>query len=283
MPIIKKIKDYLKEFKSTDNVLKKKTAKWRIRRGFLQEFNSEVDDSYAKSRILEINRLSARFFHDFLVSENGKTGMDYLLSLGLTLQTIEHFELGLAPNSGDSLMNYLKSKGFSLDDMVKAGLCGVTENGMQYDHFRNRVMFPIVDLEGNVIAFSGRLMPDDDRSARYVRYMNTGDTPVFRKSHNFYGLNFAKNYCQEKLILVEGVLDVITLHQAGVQNAAAILGTALTENHIKLISRYTNEVVIAFDADPIGKKATERAINMLQNSNIKSRVLQLPDRKDPKE
>lgn len=241
-----------------------------------------VDDSYAKlkSKILEMNRTAARFFYNCLVSENGKSARNYLLNRGLTPQTVKHFGLGYAPDSWDSLKNHLKSKGFSLDDMVKADLCGIAKSGRRYDRFRNRVMFPIIDLRGNVIAFSGRAMPGDDKSAKY---MNTGDTPVFRKSHNMYGLNFAKNHCQDRLILVEGNLDVISLHQAGIQNAVAALGTAFTEDHINLISRYTNEVVVMFDADSAGKKATDRAIKMLQNSGLNSRVLRLPDCKDPDE
>lgn len=241
-----------------------------------------VDDSYAKlkSKILEMNRTAARFFYNCLVSENGKSARNYLLNRGLTPQTVKHFGLGYAPDSWDSLINHLKSKGFSLDDMVKADLCGIAKSGRRYDRFRNRVMFPIIDLRGNVIAFSGRAMPGDDKSAKY---MNTGDTPVFRKSHNMYGLNFAKNHCQDRLILVEGNLDVISLHQAGIQNAVAALGTAFTEDHINLISRYTNEVVVMFDADSAGKKATDRAIKMLQNSGLNSRVLRLPDCKDPDE
>lgn len=241
-----------------------------------------VDDSYAKlkSKILEMNRTAARFFYNCLVSENGKSARNYLLNRGLTPQTVKHFGLGYAPDSWDSLINHLKSKGFSLDDMVKADLCRIAKSGRRYDRFRNRVMFPIIDLRGNVIAFSGRAMPGDDKSAKY---MNTGDTPVFRKSHNMYGLNFAKNHCQDRLILVEGNLDVISLHQAGIQNAVAALGTAFTEDHINLISRYTNEVVVMFDADSAGKKATDRAIKMLQNSGLNSRVLRLPDCKDPDE
>ena len=241
-----------------------------------------VDDSYAKlkSKILEMNRTAARFFYNCLVSENGKSARNYLLNRGLTPKTVKHFGLGYAPDSWDSLINHLKSKGFSLDDMVKADLCGIAKSGRRYDRFRNRVMFPIIDLRGNVIAFSGRAMPGDDKSAKY---MNTGDTPVFRKSHNMYGLNFAKNHCQDRLILVEGNLDVISLHQAGIQNAVAALGTAFTEDHINLISRYTNEVVVMFDADSAGKKATDRAIKMLQNSGLNSRVLRLPDCKDPDE
>lgn len=241
-----------------------------------------VDDSYAKlkSKILEMNRTAARFFYNCLVSENGKSARNYLLNRGLTPKTVKHFGLGYAPDSWDSLINHLKSKGFSLDDMVKADLCGIAKSGRRYDRFRNRVMFPIIDLRGNVIAFSGRAMPGDDKSAKY---MNTGDTPVFRKSHNMYGLNFAKNHCQDRLILVEGNLDVISLYQAGIQNAVAALGTAFTEDHINLISRYTNEVVVMFDADSAGKKATDRAIKMLQNSGLNSRVLRLPDCKDPDE
>lgn len=241
-----------------------------------------VDDSFAKlkTKILEINREAARFFYSCLISAEGAVALNYLKGRGLSYKYIKRFGLGYAPNSWDKLINHLHSKGFKDFEIQKADLCGVSKSGKTYDRFRNRVMFPIIDLRGNVIAFSGRAMPGEDKTAKY---MNTGETPVFHKSQVMYGLNFAKNHCQERLVLVEGNLDVISLHQAGIENAVAALGTAFTEEHISLISRYTDEVVVLFDADSAGQKATDRAIKLLQKSGLKSRVLRLPDCKDPDE
>lgn len=241
-----------------------------------------IDDTYAKlkGRILEMNKETARFFHSSLISPAGKDALNYLVGRGLSPQIIKRFGLGYAPNSWDALLKHLHSKGFKNSEIQKADLCGISQSGRTYDRFRNRVMFPIIDLRGNVIAFSGRAMPGDDKTAKY---MNTGDTPVFKKSHNMYGMNIAKNHCQQRLILVEGNLDVIALHQAGIENAVAALGTAFTEDHISLISRYTDEVVVMFDSDSAGQKATDRAIKMLQKSGVKSRVLRLPGAKDPDE
>ena len=242
-----------------------------------------VDDSFSKlkSRILEMNREAARFFYEQLIGENGKQAVSYLTSRGLSVKFIKRFGLGFAPDSWNMLIDRLRQKGFSYEEIRRADLCGVSQKtGRSYDRFRNRVMFPIIDLRGNVIAFSGRAMPGDDKTAKY---MNTGDTPVFKKSQNMYGLNIAKNHCQERAILVEGNLDVIALHQAGFENAVAALGTAFGTEHINLLSRYTDEVILLFDADSAGQKATDRAVKLLQNSGLKSRVLRLPDCKDPDE
>lgn len=248
----------------------------------MQMPQDNVDDTYAKlkNRILEMNREAARYYYNCLISVSGKEGLNYLKNRGLSPQIIKRFGLGFAPNSWDGLIKHLNSKGFKNSEIQKADLCSVSKSGKYFDRFRNRVMFPIIDLRGNVIAFSGRAMPGDDKTAKYI---NTGDTPVFKKSRNMYGMNIAKNHCQQRLVLVEGNLDVIALHQAGIENAAAALGTAFTEDHISLISRYTNEVVIMFDADSAGSKATDRALKLLQKSGLETKVLRLPDCKDPDE
>lgn len=234
-----------------------------------------------KNTVYDINRETAKFFHNYLMSENGKWALDYLLNRGLSIKTIKHFGLGAAPDSWDSLINHLKSKGFSLNDMYTANVIGKSDRGSYYDRFRKRVMFPIINIRGNVIGFSGRAMPGDDKKGG--KYVNTSDTPVFKKSENLFGINFAKNHCSEQLILVEGNPDVISLHQAGFENVVAPLGTAFTSEQANLISRYTKEVVLMFDADAAGQKAIKRASQILENSGLSVRVVVIPDGKDPDE
>jgi len=234
-----------------------------------------------RNKVYDINRETAKFFHSYLMSENGKWALNYLLGRGLTLKTIKHFGLGAAPDSWDSLVNHLKSKGFSLNDMFVANVVLKNDRGGFYDRFRKRVMFPIINIRGNVIGFSGRAMPGDDKKGG--KYVNTSDTPVFKKSENLFGINFAKNHCSEQLILVEGNPDVISLHQAGFENVVAPLGTAFTSEQANLISRYTKEVVLMFDADAAGQKAIRRASQILENSGLSVRVVVIPDGKDPDE
>lgn len=234
-----------------------------------------------KNKVYDINRETAKFFHNYLMSEQGKWALDYLLGRGLSLKTIKHFGLGAAPDSWDNLIKHLKSKGFSINDMVVANVVGKSERGSFYDRFRKRVMFPIINIRGNVIGFSGRAMPNDEKKGG--KYVNTSDTPVFKKSENLFGINFAKNHCSEQLILVEGNPDVVSLHQAGFENVVAPLGTAFTSEQANLISRYTKEVVLMFDADAAGQKAIRRASQILENSGLSVRVVVIPDGKDPDE
>ncbi len=241
------------------------------------------DDSFSKlkDRIYEINRETAKFYHEYLMSEDGKWARDYLIGRGLSLTTVKHFGLGAAPDSWDSLINHLKSKGFSISDMISANVVGKSQRGTYYDRFRKRVMFPIINIRGKVIAFSGRAMPGDDKAGG--KYVNTSDTPVYKKSENLFGMNFAKNYCDERIILVEGNMDVISLHQAGFQNTVAALGTSFTLEQANIISRYTNEIILMLDADAAGQKAVKRAGEILKNTGLNVRVIVIPDGKDPDE
>jgi len=241
------------------------------------------DDSFQKQKntIYDINRETARFFHSYLMSADGKWALDYLLGRGLSLSTVKHFGLGAAPDSWDSLINHLKSKGYSLQDMLTANVVGKSQRGSFYDRFRKRIMFPIINIRGNVIAFSGRAMPGEDKTAG--KYVNTSDTPVYKKSENLFGINFAKNHCSERIILVEGNMDVISLHQAGFENAVAPLGTAFTSEQVNLIARYTKEIVLMLDADAAGQKAARRASQLLENTGLSVRVVVIPDGKDPDE
>jgi len=231
--------------------------------GIIIEENS-YDSSLTKQKqiILEINREAAKFFHSYLMSEQGKWGLNYLTGRGLSIATIKHFGLGVAPDDWSMLCNYLRRKGFNDEDMVLANVASKSQKGTYYDRFRNRIMFPLIDLRGNVIAFSGRRRPDDTESAKYV---NTSDTLVYKKSLNLFGMNFAKNHCEERVILVEGNMDAVSLHQAGFTNAIALFGTALTTEQVKLLSRYTKEVVLALDSDAAGQKAVLRSLETAKN------------------
>lgn len=241
------------------------------------------DDSLTrlKNTIFDINKEAARFFHNYLMSPDGKWALDYYLSRGLSLKTIKHFGLGAAPDSWDSLINHLKSKGFSLADMMTANVVGKSQRGSYYDRFRNRYMFPIINIRGNIIGFSGRAVPGQEKERG--KYVNTSDTPVYKKSENLFGMNFAKLSCDERIILVEGNMDVISLHQAGFTNVVAPLGTAFTKEQANLIARYTKEIVLMLDADAAGQKALKRDSELLESTGLKVRVVVIPDGKDPDE
>lgn len=241
------------------------------------------DDSMQrlKKRIYDINRDTARFFHAFLMSPGGKWALDYLTGRGLTVKTIKHFGLGAAPDSWDALIHHLKGKGYTESDMLAANVIGKSQRGSLYDRFRKRIMFPIINIRGNIVAFSGRAMPGEDKQG--VKYVNTGSTPVYKKGENLFGINFAKNVCSERVILVEGNMDVISLHQAGFENTVAPLGTAFTTEQVNLLSRYTKEIVLMLDADAAGQKAVRRASELLENTGLSVRVVVVPDGKDPDE
>ncbi len=233
-----------------------------------------------KTAVYEINRETARFYNKFLFSEQAKPAQQYLLGRGLSPQIIKSFGLGCAPPEWDRLYKHLKSLGYKDEQLLAADVVTRGRNGKCYDRFRNRVMFPIINLRGNVIGFGGRIMPGDSSPAKYI---NTADTPVFKKSQNVYALNFAKNNCEKRVILAEGYMDVISLHMAGFTNAVAALGTSFTAEQAQLLSRYTKAVVITLDAVAAGQKATDRALRILSNTGVRTKVLRLPDCKDPDE
>ncbi len=241
------------------------------------------DDSMQKLKntIFEINRETARFYHTYLMSPEGKWALDYLTGRGLSIATIKHFGLGAAPDGWDSLIKYLKGLGYNIADMIQANVVGKSQRGTYYDRFRKRVMFPIINIRGKVIGFSGRAMPGEDKAGG--KYVNTSDTPIYKKSENLFAMNFAKNYCDERVILVEGNMDVISLHQAGFTNVVAALGTSFTDEQARLLSRYTKEIVLIMDSDAAGQKAVRRSSEILQNTGLDIRVVILPDGKDPDE
>ena len=238
------------------------------------------DDSYAKlkTRVLEINRETARFYHQCLISPAGKKALEYLRGRGLSDGTIRRFGLGFAPESWDAVIRHLRGKGFTYDEMAAAAVAVKSSRGSYYDQFRGRVIFPIIDIRGNVIAFGGRLM-----DGQGPKYLNSPDTPVFKKSRNLFALNYAKASKETSLILAEGYMDVVALHQAGFSNAVATLGTALTAEQARMISQYAEEVIIAYDSDGAGQKATNRAINIFGEIGLPVRVLKVQDAKDPDE
>ena len=242
------------------------------------------DDTIAKhrQRILAANREAARFFHQTMMSPQGRVGLDYFAGKRrLSIQTIKHFGLGFAPDSWDALRNYMHSKDFTNQELYDANLVKKSEkNGRvsYYDNFRNRAMVPIIDLRGNVIAFGGRVL--DDSKPKYV---NTSDTLVYKKSNGVFALNFAKNGNPGSLIVCEGYMDVIALHQAGFTNSIACLGTALTQEQARLVARYADEVILSYDSDEAGQKATKRAIEIFGQTGVKIRVLKLTGGKDPDE
>lgn len=241
------------------------------------------DDTLSKKRmrLLAANREAARFFNACLMEEKNRFALDYFLKRGLSANTIRKFGLGYAPDEWRSLIEHMRSKGFTEEELVLANLARRTEkNGRTscYDNFRNRVMFPIIDLRGNVIAFGGRVMDDSK-----PKYINTSDTLVYKKSNGVFALNFAKNANENKLILVEGYMDVIALHQAGFGNAIACLGTAFTSEQANLLSRYADEVIICYDNDEAGRKATERALSVLGKTGLKLRVVAMSGGKDADE
>lgn len=245
----------------------------------LQMPQEGFDDSLSKRRrrILEMNREAARFYHSVLLSPEGKVGYDYYIGRALSAATINHFGLGFAPNQWDALLKHMRAKGYQPAELVDAGLVRKGQKGY-YDNFRNRVMTPIIDVRGNVIAFGGRVLDDSK-----PKYINTGDTLVYKKTNELFALNFAKDSKEDALILCEGYMDVIAMHQAGFTNAVAGCGTALTTEQVRLISRYAKEVILTYDADEAGQKALQKAMTLFDQTDVKVRIPALVGGKDPDE
>ena len=238
-----------------------------------------VDRSEARmrDRLLEINREAARYFHFLLKQEEGKHAYDYLKGRGLSEETITHFGLGYAGKGGLGLYKYLKSKGYQDNELKESGLFSYTDRGVT-DKFWNRVMFPIMDVNNHVIAFGGRVMGDGK-----PKYLNSQETKIFEKSRVLYGLNYARRARTDSLIICEGYMDVISLHQAGFNNAVAALGTSFTSGHGSLMKRYAHTVYVCFDSDGAGVKAALRAIPILRSSGLNLKVINLNPHKDPDE
>lgn len=231
-----------------------------------------------RAALLEINKLAARYFYYQLRRESGKTAYAYLTGRGLSEETIKKFGLGYSDKFSDDLYKFLKSKNYSDMLLRDSGLFNVDERHGMYDKFWNRVIFPIMDVNNRVIGFGGRVMGDGK-----PKYLNSPETKIFDKSRNLYGLNVARTTRKNYLILCEGYMDVISMHQAGFTNAVASLGTALTSGHASLLKRYTQEVLLLYDSDDAGVRAALRAIPILREAGVTSRVVNLRPHKDPDE
>ncbi len=231
-----------------------------------------------REKLLEINKQAARTFHRWLYEPEGREGLQYLQKRGLSKATLTNFGLGFAPNKWDCLISALAQQGYDKRDLLDAGLAVSNKDGRIYDRFRNRVMFPIIDLRGEVIGFGGRVMDDST-----PKYLNSPDTPVYNKSRNVFALNIAKKSKAGRVILTEGYMDTISLHQAGFDSAVASLGTSLTAEHAQLLSRYFQNAVIAYDGDGAGVSAAQRAIPLLEKAGLNVKVLRVRGAKDPDE
>lgn len=233
-----------------------------------------------RKRLYEMNVAAAKFFRSALFeSDAGGDARAYLTRRGLSQSIIKRFGLGYADGEFGSLRDHLKQKGFTDEELIAGFLCKKSEkNGSLYDIFRNRVMFPIIDTAGNIVAFGGRVLDDS-----LPKYLNSSDTPAFNKRRNLFALNFARSACEEMLILCEGYMDVIALHEAGFSNAVATLGTAITPDQARLISRYTKKVVISYDSDDAGQKAADKAFRLMSEVGVDTKILKVEGAKDPDE
>ena len=247
------------------------------RAGMQMPEESQDRDAGRRRRLLELNKAAARWFYEQLATPEGKRCTDYMSKRGISPQVARRFGLGFAPESWDALRNAMSAQGWREDEMLASDLIRRSEHGF-YDTFRDRLMFPIIDVRGDFIGFSGRALGD-----RGAKYLNSRDTMVYNKGRNLFALNLAKKSKSGYLILSEGNIDIVSLHQAGFDSAVASLGTALTPEQARLMSRYTNEVILAYDSDAAGQKASQRAIGILERLDMKVRVLHMEGAKDPDE
>ncbi len=235
-----------------------------------------------QERLWALHKEAARFFHSQLYAPIGKAALEYALGRGMPKATLTKFGIGYAPDSWDMLVKAMREKGYTDQELKDSGLVTVSKKtGSLFDRFRDRLIFPIIDIRGNVIGFGGRIMNNKDPEA--AKYLNSPETLIFNKRKNLFGLNYAKKSKLGYLILVEGYMDAIALHQYGFDCAVASLGTSLTEEHAVLISRYVEQVVLIYDGDEAGQRATRRAIPILEKAGIRVKVLQMKDAKDPDE
>lgn len=243
--------------------------------------NGKREGGLSRERVFAMNVEAAKFFRSCLFDPKyGQEAMEYLRGTRrLSTEIIRRFGLGFSPDSFGMLTDHMHKKGYRDEELIAGFLCGKSQKtGRSYDYFRNRVMFPIIDVSGNVIAFGGRVMDDSK-----PKYLNSSDTPGFKKSKNLFALNYAKNACSEQMILCEGYMDVIAMHAAGFENAVATLGTSLTSEQARLMTKYTKKVIISYDSDEAGQRAADRAIRLLGEVGLDVRVLKLSGAKDPDE
>ena len=240
-----------------------------------QEFDPQ---SKKRARLIALNRDAAAFFYSQLSTPAGKAACEYMIKRQISPVTAKNFGLGCAPDSWNSLIDAMRAKGYSMAELTEAGLAKPGRNNGFYDTFRNRLMFPVIDVTGKVIGFSGRILGDGE-----PKYLNSPETLIFRKSSNLFAMNLAKKSKSGYIILSEGNIDVVSLHQAGFDSAVASLGTSLTKEQAKLISNYTSQVIIAYDNDTAGVKAAQRAIEIFEKLDVKVKILRMSGAKDPDE
>ena len=231
-----------------------------------------------QERLRALCKDAARFYYAQLSGPLGQPGRDYIAGRGLSRKTITRFGLGYAPEGWSNLLDHMTQKGYTKTELLEAGLVLKSQKGSLYDRFRHRVMFPIIDIRGNIIGFGGRVLDDSK-----PKYLNSPETIIFNKRKNLFALNIARKSTQGYIILTEGYLDAISLHQYGFDCAVASLGTALTEEHAQILAKYTGQVVLTYDGDEAGQNATRRAIPMLEKAGLQVKILQMQDAKDPDE
>ena len=243
----------------------------------LPENGTVTKNGVNRIRIKEMNREAAKFFHEQLLRSPG--AMAYLTERGLSSAAVKRFGLGFSPDEPCALYSYMRNRGYNDNELVAGFLCGISKrSGKPYDYFRGRIIFPVIDTAGAVVAFGGRVM-----DGSLPKYLNTSDTPAFQKRKNLFALNFAKNHCAEGFILCEGYMDVIALHEAGFGQAVATLGTAITPEQARIMRRYTDKVLISYDNDSAGQSAAKKAFHLLGEAGIDCRILQMSGAKDPDE
>lgn len=242
----------------------------------ITETKEDKERVHRFKQIIKINTDAARFFHKSLMGSDGKIARDYLENRGISQNTIVKFGLGYSLNTGNSLLKHLEEEGYDKEHIKQSGLILQSKDGQLFDRFRARLMFPIFDIRGSVIAFGGRVLDDSQ-----PKYMNSSETVVYNKSRNLYALNYVRKSGEKKIIVVEGYMDVVSLHQHGVTSAVASLGTSLTQEQAKLLRMYGEEVFISYDADIAGKKATVRGLDVLEKMGCLVKVLTIPEGKDP--
>ena len=246
-----------------------------------EDNSNSLEQSVSRKRIYAMNLEAAKFFRNCLMDKDfGTEALEYLCEKRkLSMATVKRFGLGYSPNDFGMLTSHLRRLGYTDEEMQTGFLAGKSQKtGRSYDYYRNRVIFPIIDTSGNIVAFGGRVMDDSK-----PKYLNTSDTPAFKKSRHLFALNFAKKHCEEQMILCEGYMDVIALHEAGFENAVATLGTAITSEQARIFAKYTKKVIICYDSDNAGQNATQKAIRLLGEVGVEVRILKLSGAKDPDE
>ncbi len=245
----------------------------------LNDHKSNISQSLDIDMLYAINCDVAKFYSNYLMGKDGKIALDYLMKLGLNMEIIGNFKLGFAPNQQDALLKYLEAKGYDVNEMEEAGIIRKRSDGRCHDVFRNRLIFPISNIYNNIIGFGGRILPSE--KANLPIYINTANTNILKKRENLFGLNLAQSHCHDNIILVEGYMDVICLHQFGFKNAVACFGVNFTDDQADILSRVTKEVIICMDSDMVGQFFAKKIIEKLKNLNLDFKTITLPDSIDP--